>query len=208
MSNNNIKRTKFNICVLGESQVGKSSIISRLKGDPFNEIGLLTAGIDYFIDEEIIEGEKYKFKIFDTAGQERYKSISCSAIKLAEGFMLVFSVTNKDSFVKINDWLTSIQNEVNLSTKSIVLIGNKIDLPDREISNEDALNFSKSLNLKYFETSAKTGQGIKEVFKELYNDIYKLQKQIGIKKGNIQIKRRISEDKKRVVVNFYLIIFI
>ena len=195
MSKNDIRRKKFNVCILGESQVGKSSMLSSLKGEPFRETGVLTAGIDYYTAEEIIEGEKYKFKIFDTAGQERYKSISKSTIKLAEGFLLVFSLIDKVSFDKINEWLKSIQEEVNLSTKSIFLVGNKNDSKDRVILNQDALEFSKKLNLKYFETSAKTGEGIKEVFKELFYHIYNLQKQIGIKKGNIKIKKKVVEDK-------------
>ena len=174
---NAIKRTKFNIMLLGESQVGKTSMISYLTSGIYEEIGLLTAGIDCTTVDTQFEGKKYKFKIFDTAGQERYKSISKSSIKLADGFLLVFAVDNRDSFEKINGWIANIQDEVNVSQKIIFLVGNKCDITDkREISTETGSEFAKKVKLKYFETSAKAGIGIKEVFNQLYEEVYNLNK--------------------------------
>ena len=185
-----IQRKKFNISLLGESKVGKTSIVKKLKNDSFSDEGLLTAGIDSYIDEAEIDGKKYKFKIFDTAGQERFKSISKTTIKFSEGFMIIFSVTDRNSFKSVDDWINSIKDTVQLQTKSIYLIGNKIDAPNREVLNEEAFEYAKMNNLKYFETSAKTGHGIKEVFAQLYQDIYNLQKELGLDKDNLDLADR------------------
>ena len=174
---NNIKRTKFNIILLGESKVGKTSIIGSLMNKPFNENNVLTIGIDYTIIDVKFGEETYKFKIFDTAGQERYKTVSRTTITTADGILLVYAVNDKDSFDKINDWMKDIQEKVNISKKVIYLVGNKIDVNKRVISNQTALDFSKVMNIKYTETSAKTGHGIKDLFNELYSDIYEKNKE-------------------------------
>ena len=136
------------------------------------EINLSTIGIENYMDEKEFDGEIYKFKIYDTAGQERYKSISKSTIKITDGFLLVFSVNNKQSFKLINYWFDSIKDEIETSKKVIILVGNKIDLDNRQVTNEEAVNYAKMKNILYLETSAKTGFGIKELFKQLYQDIY------------------------------------
>ena len=170
--------------------VGKTSIVKKLRNDDFSNESLLTAGIDSYIDEAELDGKKYKFKIFDTAGQERFKSISKTTIKFSEGFMVIFSVIDRKSFEKVGEWIDSIKDTVQIQTKSIYLIGNKIDAPNREVLNEEAFEYAKMNNLKYFETSAKTGHGIKEVFNHLYQDIYDLQKVLGLDKDNLDLKDR------------------
>ena len=175
--------------------VGKTSIIKCLKNNEFKDEGILTAGIDSYLDEAVLDGKKYKFKIFDTAGQERFRSISNTTIKFSEGFMVIFSVIDKDSFQKIGDWIESIKETVEISTKSIYLIGNKIDAPNRVVLNEEAVEYAKNNNLKYFETSAKTGHGVKEVFGQLYQDIYNLQKELGLDNQNLDLKNRNNTKK-------------
>ena len=170
--NKYIKRKKFNVSLLGESEVGKTRIVNCYLGKEMEEINLSTIGIENYMDEKEFDGEIYKFKIYDTAGQERYKSISKSTIKITDGFLLVFSVNNKQSFKLINYWFDSIKDETETSKKVIILVGNKIDLDNREVTNEEAVNYAKMKNILYLETSAKTGFGIKELFKQLYQDIY------------------------------------
>jgi len=170
--NKYIKRKKFNVSLLGESEVGKTRIVNCYLGKEMEEINLSTIGIENYMDEKEFDGEIYKFKIYDTAGQERYKSISKSTIKITDGFLLVFSVNNKQSFKLINYWFDSIKDETETSKKVIILVGNKIDLDNRQVTNEEAVNYAKMKNILYLETSAKTGFGIKEVFKQVYQDIY------------------------------------
>ena len=172
--NKNIKRKKFNISLLGESEVGKTRITNCYLGKEIEEINLSTIGIESYLDVAKFDGEEYKFKIYDTAGQERYRSISKSTIKITDGFLLVFSVANRQSFTLIDYWFNSIKEEIDVKKKVIFLVGNKIDLENREVSNEEAVNYAKMKDILYFETSARTGFGIKEVFQQLYQDIYTL----------------------------------
>ena len=191
-----IKRTKFNVSLLGETQVGKTCMVQVLTGTPFSDIHLSTIGIDSFTDSAKFDNVEYKFKIFDTAGQERYRNVSNTTINIADGFLMVFSVDNRETFERINDWINVISDEVNLEEKVIFLVGNKIDVEKREVSNEEGINFAKEKNIKYFETSAKTGFGIKETFKQLYQDIYELFK----KSNKLEINNKnITLNKKEVV---------
>ena len=188
-----IKKLKFNVVVLGEQSVGKTSIISRLKGKEFEDTTLSTAGIDYYIDDKIIEGVKYKFKIFDTAGQERYKSIAGSTIKLADGFIIVFAIDNKKSFEQVQYWINRVEEEVDLSKKPLILVGNKMDL-ERVVPKDDVDNFTKPKFLKYLETSAKTGNNIREIFDTLYNDIFQLNSQA---KETFSVRKMKQPEKKK-----------
>ena len=106
---NSIKRIKFNVSLLGETQVGKTSMVQVKSGIPFDEYQLATVGIDNFLDNATFENQEYKFKIFDTAGQERYNSISSQTLKVADGYILVFSVDKKSSLEKIDLWIKSIE---------------------------------------------------------------------------------------------------
>ena len=188
-----IKKLKFNVIVLGEQSVGKTSIISRLKGKEFEDTTLSTAGIDYYIDDKIIEGVKYKFKIFDTAGQERYKSIAGSTIKLADGFIIVFAIDNKKSFEQVQYWINRVEEEVDLSKKPLILVGNKMDL-ERVVPKDDVDNFTKPKFIKYLETSAKTGSNIREIFDTLYNDIFQLNSQA---KETFSVRKMKQPEKKK-----------
>ena len=173
-----INRKKFNVTLLGEKTVGKTSLVQVLDGKPFNDTMLSTIGIDFSFQSATFDGKKYDFKIFDTAGQERFKSITGQTLKISDGFLLIFSVDKKSTFELVDQWIDSIKKNVDITKKVLILVGNKIDLENREISNEEAMNYAKENNIKYFETSAKTGLGIKEVFGQLYSDIYQLNKSL------------------------------
>ena len=201
-----IKRLKFNVSILGETKVGKTNMASVLTGQGFKSEILSTIGIDNFADKAVFDNTEYTFKIFDTAGQERYqKVVADSTIKIADGFLMVFSVDKAETLKKINYWLNFIDEHTNLKEKALLLVGNKIDLPNREVTNEEGFNFAKERNMKYFETSAKTGFGIREAFHQLYKDIYDLHtildnKNEGDKNQteNIVIKKEdIKEDKNK-----------
>ena len=194
--NKNIKRKKFNISLLGESEVGKTRITNCYLGKEIEEINLSTIGIESYLDVAKFDGEEYKFKIYDTAGQERYRSISKSTIKITDGFLLVFSVANKQSFTLLDYWFNSIKEEIDIKKKVIFLVGNKIDLENREVSNEEAVNYAKMKDILYFETSARTGFGVKEVFQQLYQDIYTLFKN-NKNNNNDNIELDNKKDKKK-----------
>ena len=198
--NNKIERTKFNINLLGDTTVGKTSIIKCYKDEEFSEEAIATIGIDFIMDEKKFDGKAYTFKIYDTAGQERYKSISENYVKIADGFLLVFSVADKKTFERIVTWLEEITESINPQEKVIYLVGNKIDLSPREVSNEEAMNFAKENNMKYFETSAKTGFGVKPLFEKLYQEIYDLNEKPDLKNKKEEKEKNIIIDKKDDVV--------
>ena len=191
-----IKRNKFNVSLLGESQVGKTGLSNYFFHKKFDSNYISTIGIDSNITTVIFDDEEYKFKIYDTAGQERYRSISKSTIKISNGFILVFSVVDKKSFQQIDYWLDSLKEEVDIHKKIIYLVGNKIDLDNREISNEDGVNYSKLRNINYFETSAKTGFGVNQVFNKIFKDIYDLYKTKELnKERNTELKKDYNNNK-------------
>ena len=170
--------TKYNISILGEKTVGKTSLVSVFLGQGFNETQISTVGIDTVSNIASFDGTKYLFKIYDTAGQDRYDTIASSTIKLSDGFILVYSVDNRDSLKKISKWIVSIENKVNRDEKVIILVGNKIDIDNREITEEEGQKFAKENNMKYFETSAKTNTGVKDAFNYIYKEIYELNKKL------------------------------
>ena len=191
-----IKRTKFNVSLLGDTSVGKTCMINSLKGFPFDANQIATIGIDDVMDEAKFENVSYKFKIFDTAGQERYNSISTQTVQLADGFLIVFAVDNPDSFDKISLWIETIEDKVNINQKAIILVGNKCDIKneERKIDKSKAEEFANSHKMKYYETSAKTGENIKIVFNQLYTDIYNLSKKLEKKEDNIKLTKKNNND--------------
>ena len=112
--------------------------------------------------------EKIKVSIYDTAGQERFKNIVKHYYKGANGVLLIFDITKRDTFEKLDYWLTDLQeNSDNLDYLFIYLIGNKNDLEaERKVSTEEANKFAQEKNLSYIEVSAKTGFNIKKLFDE------------------------------------------
>ena len=161
------------ILTLGETTVGKSSILNKFTDNVFTSTQLPTIGIDFKIKNIKIGELNIGLKIWDTAGQERYRNITKQYFKGADGILLVFDLTKRDTFDKINQWIEQLNNYTSTYEISIVLIGNKKDLPDREISFEEGKKRAKELNVEYFETSAKTGENINEAFMNLSQLILK-----------------------------------
>lgn len=185
------------ILIVGDSSVGKTSIISRYTSGTFKEEYLATVGLDYYSKEEIIDNKTIHIKLWDTAGEERYKSLTQNYFRNAEGVLLVFDVTNTDSFNNLKEWINSIKQ--NMEGKNIfipiIIIGNKLDMEDqREISKEQAEKFVSENNYKYFETSAKTGEGVDKSIRELATQILKQEGQIDDQKAARATSRQIKKE--------------
>ena len=158
------------ILLIGDSAVGKTSILFRYINDEFPECYMSTIGVEYKIKALIINGKKVNLRIWDTSGQERYRSITQNFYRNANGILFVFDITNKESFNNIKIWLTDSENCETKVTK--ILIGNKIDLKDeRKVDMEAIEKFAEKKEMKYFETSAKEGINIDEIFRELAEQI-------------------------------------
>ena len=162
------------LLVIGDSCVGKTSLITRYTNGIFKEEYLATVGLDYYSKVEAINNQTINIKLWDTVGQERYKSLTQNFFRNAEGVLLTFDVTNTESFDNLKDWIGSIKT--NMEGKNIylplIIVGNKIDMEDsREINKEDADKFASDNNYKYFETSAKTGEGVDDAIRDLVNQV-------------------------------------
>ena len=166
---------KCQLLIIGNSIVGKTSILTKYTLKTYNENYLATVGLDFFTKDETIDNKLIRIKIWDTAGQERYKAITKCFFQRAQGIMIVFDVTNKKSFDDLKIWIESINLQSKLTedleNMPIIIIGNKIDMPNRVISKETATNFAKEQNFDYYETSAKTGEGVENAIKELVKKV-------------------------------------
>ena len=163
---------KCQLLVVGDSSVGKTSIITRFTNGTFNPNYLATVGIDNFSKDETIDDKNIKIKMWDTAGQERFKALANGFFRNAQGIILAYDITNLDSFQNLQFWVDSIKNNLGNDLKiPIVVVGNKIDLEDREVKTEDAESFCKKINVPYFETSAKTGENIDNSIRSLVKKV-------------------------------------
>ena len=165
-------KVDFSIILVGDSYVGKTSILKKFIDDEFNEETKCTISVDFRCKNLKIDKNLYaSLKIFDTAGQEKYRSLTKSYYRQAQGIILVFDLTNEISFSKLNKWI----NEINENTENVViiLVGNKADSSDRKVDKINAENYAKERNIKYIETSAKEGTNILLLFEELAIDMNK-----------------------------------
>ena len=155
------------IGLLGNTSVGKSSLIRRYVDEKFEDNFMSTIGVDYFQKKVTINNKNIIIEIQDTSGEERFRSIAKSYYKNVDGIIFVFDVTNEESFKEgINYWLTECDKEKGEYKK--ILVGNKIDLKETRIINKENIEkFAKDKGMKYFETSAKEGTKVDIIFKEL-----------------------------------------
>lgn len=160
---------KCQLLIVGDSLVGKTSMLTRFVHGTFNESYLATVGIDFFSKDVNYDGRKVRVKIWDTAGQERYKTLTKGFIRNAQGIIVVYDVTNLETFDNLKYWIQSLKSyasEENIQIPAI-LVGNKIDSPKREVEKESGIRLAKDNDLPYFETSALTGENIDLSIKEL-----------------------------------------
>ena len=160
---------KCQLLIIGDSMVGKTSILSKYSSKTFNENYLATVGLDFFTKDEMIDNKMIRIKIWDTAGQERYKALTRCFFQKAQGVIIVFDVTNQKTFSDLQYWIESMNSHLydDIDLIPVIIIGNKIDLPKRIVTKEIAEKYAKDKNFNYYETSAKTGDGIEIAIKEL-----------------------------------------
>ena len=172
----------FTFILIGNSNAGKTCFFHRFNNNQFQENFLSTVGMDKYLKYFTYKGEKCKITIWDTAGQDRYRSLPRSYYQNADGIFLFFDVTNQESFNDVTVWM----NEINNYTKSnivgeknekerkikIYLIGNKIDLLERCVTKEEAEDKAIFFGIKYFEVSCKLNMNINEVSARMINDCF------------------------------------
>ena len=159
--------------LLGNSNVGKSSLFLRFVDDIWNDTFVPTIGVDFKIKTFEIDQKKIKMQIWDTAGQERFKNIIASYYRGAHGILLIYDVTDKDSFKNLSNWLIEIEKNANKNVYKL-LIGNKSDLEEkRKVTYQEGKDFATSNGMQFIETSAKTASKVQEAFELLTQEIIK-----------------------------------
>lgn len=178
----------FKILIIGNSSVGKTSFLFRYADDSFTSAFVSTVGIDFKVKTVFRQNKRVKLQIWvsntlnartecandraqDTAGQERYRTITTAYYRGAMGFILMYDVTNEESFNSVQDWVTQIKT-YSWDNAQVILVGNKCDCEEeRVVSTDRGKQLADQLGLEFFETSAKENVNVKNVFERLVDII-------------------------------------
>ncbi len=156
------------ILTLGDTQVGKSSIVLRYTEDKFDDNQFSTIGIDYKTKYMKMDDSSVKVLIWDTAGQEKFRNIAKQYYKGANGVLLIYDICSRKTFERVEFWLKELKENNRIDELFICLVGNKSDLEDkREISIEEGEKYATDNNILFLEVSAKSGKGIIDLFKKV-----------------------------------------
>ena len=187
---------KIKLMVLGDSNVGKSSILTKYCKNQFFTKYITTIGIDFQTKYLNINNKKIKVQIWDTAGQERYRVVTKNYFNTSNGFIIIYDITDRGSFNNINNWMEQIESFIGKEVKCI-LFGNKNDLENkRDVQIEEGKELAKKYNCPFFETSAKEGNNIEEGFKEIIMEIIKGNKNSKANRNNsIILKSKKTKQK-------------
>ena len=163
----------FKLIIVGDTNVGKTNIMSKYIKDQFNITSKSTIGVEFGTKILEIDNKKVKAQIWDTAGQERYKSITSAYYKGAKGAFIVYDITNKSTFESVDKWIKDL-NSYGDKNLTMLLIGNKSDLEDKRIINkEEGEEKAKSFELGFIETSAYNGDNIDQAFDIMLKEVLK-----------------------------------
>ncbi|OMJ91926.1 hypothetical protein SteCoe_5488 [Stentor coeruleus] len=157
------KKPRVKLLILGDSGVGKSSILIRYTEEKFNHSHIATIGLDFKTKTIEIDGKQLEMQIWDTAGTEKFRVITRTYYQKCSGIIIAYDCTDQKSYNNVTKWMDQIRNNVEDDTPKVI-IACKIDRPDRKISKSDGENLAETMKVQYFETSAKAGIGIDETF--------------------------------------------
>lgn len=194
----------FKLLLIGDSGVGKTSILFKFSEDTFSPAFISTIGIDFKIRTIEVDGKKIKLQVWDTAGQERFRTITTAYYRGAMGIMLVYDVSNLKSFENISNWIRNIEMHATQDVE-LMILGNKCDIADkRQVSKEKGEQLALQHSIKFMETSAKANINIEEAFTTLARDI-KLKMEKRIEDTNQNRGYQLSKDdpsKRRTRLSF------
>ncbi|KAJ6243223.1 ras and ef-hand domain-containing protein [Anaeramoeba flamelloides] len=195
------KTTKplLKMLLIGNSQVGKSCLLKMFCDHEFSFDVISTVGVDFRNMEREFDGETVKVQIWDTAGQEKFRTITSNYYRNAQGVAVIYDVTNEASFNQVNVWFEEIKKNAP-EYISTVLLGNKVDLEDeRVITKEQGENLTKQYNCQYFEVSAKSGVNVETAFNTLMDSSYEKFKKFGKPKTTTPLKFQKGKEKKKSI---------
>jgi len=163
----------FKLLVVGESGVGKTCLLLRFVDDKFSDVHMATVGVDFKIKTITIGDRPVKLQIWDTAGQERFRTLTESYYRNSHGVILVYDVTNHESYEKIRSWAEQIEQYGDRNLCKL-LVGNKTDKEhERTVTTQEGSSLAKSLGIEFLETSAKDTSNVEEAFTNLATQILK-----------------------------------
>jgi small GTP-binding protein len=187
---------QLTLFILGNSSVGKTSFIHKYVKNDFKDSYKNTIGIDYCSrNMKLPTGEEFEIFFYDTAGQEKYKSISFNLIKKADGILLLYDISERSSFDAINQWIENIKN-VKGDNFPVIMIGNKCDLEERDITQIEGELFANEHGFSFEETSCKEGINIEESVQDLVLNILEKKKKENLKE-NFTFKLSKKKEKKK-----------
>jgi small GTP-binding protein len=158
------------VLVIGDSGVGKTCLLLRFCDNSFTTSHLATIGIDFKMKTIEVDGKRVKVQIWDTAGQDRFKTITQTYYRGAMGIVLGYAVNDRESFQNIENWMKQIKDHASEDVCK-VLVGNKSDMPDRCVEYEEGKRLADSYGIKFFETSAKEDRNVKDAFFAIAKEI-------------------------------------
>ena len=167
----NIEVFEYKIILVGDPGVGKTSILTKFVTNEFQSVYSSTIGVEFKLKDIYVNNNCARLKIWDTCGQEKFRAITRQYFKNSNGVFIVFDLTNKDTIKRLNVWMKDINDNIT-NDFFVFLIGNKVDIKDRDISiSEEAKQFANNQKINYYEVSAKTGSGIYNVFEKMANKL-------------------------------------
>ena len=187
----------YKVLLLGDSSVGKTCFLLRYCDKTFQDVHLSTISLDYRLKSMTLNsGKKVKLQIWDTAGQDRFRAITKNYYKGANGIILIYDVTNSQSYENVKNWIFQIKEEANPNV-IIYLVGNKIDVEDieRAVQTDDGQKIADEYKLKFYEASAKTGINVNQIFEDLVEKIDEVYSKI--EEPKTATKNKLYTGKKR-----------
>ena len=185
----------FKIVMTGNSGVGKTALVERISDDVFADSHVPTVGAQFVAIEQNIKGKQCTLELWDTAGQEVFRSLVGFYAREAQGAFVLFDLTEKTSFLDVTKWLDFVHESA--PNAQVIIFGNKNDLTEsREVSAEDIEQFMKEKGLIYFEGSAKTAEGVKDAFEKMGELVVEKGSETGTGTGTVPLKQNDKKKKK------------
>ena len=198
MNNESNFDNTIKLLLIGDSSIGKTNFIFRFVDNRFQTVHLTTIGFDFKSKIVTLPNSKktLKLQIWDTAGQERYMSLNQNLFLKVHGVILMYDISNRDSFDHLTKWLDLIKDAIN--DIPIVLVGNKIDKEEeRLVSYNEGEQLAKELNISFFESSGKENKNVKEPFYSLCEEIINKMKNERTSTNNFSINNQKEKEKKK-----------